>query len=560
LLQRQQALEEKILARAEEQAEEFESCWVRPPAKRTGTDETFPPTVARYVRLTVTGVDTNPAANTGYRIDEFEVWTAGPSRRNVALASNGGRALGTAHVPRDFADAYSAKLTVDGEYGARWHAASPELTIVLAKPETIDHVVFSSDRPAAAGNHPVAAFACEYRIEVSLDGDAWLEVAHSRDRAAANAAHRQMRLVELVKTAEERQQMGAWNGALAETQHAIREVPPLPEWWVGQFRQPRGKARIFLGGDPQRRGDVVAPASLQALANTAGRYSLPNDAPEQGRRLKLAHWIASPHNPLTSRVLVNRLWQHHFGTGIVATPSDFGFMGGRPTHPKLLDWLARELIHGGWRLKPLHKRIMLSATYRQASDFRSAAAEVDAASRFLWRYPPRRLQAEEIRDTILSIAGKLRVDGGGPGFRLYDYLEDNVATYVPRDTIGPETYRRAVYHQNARATRVDLLSDFDRPDCAFAAPRRATTTTPLQALTLMNHRFTLDMAQFLVERLEEEVGPGQSPQHVRRAFALAFGRPPTADESKAALHLAQRFGLRAFCRAVLNANPLVYID
>src|SRR5690606_9182062 len=151
-------------------------------------------------------------------------------------------------------------------------------------------------------------------------------------------------------------------------------------------------------------------------------------------------------NPLTPRVLANRVWHYHFGTGIVDTPSDFGAMGGQPTHPVLLDWLARKLSAPesdggfGWRLKPLHKLVMMSRTYQQSSDNHEAAAAIDADTRLLWRFPPRRLSAEEIRDTMLAITGKLDTTMGGPGFRLYEYQQDNVATYVPLEEHGPQTY------------------------------------------------------------------------------------------------------------------------
>jgi hypothetical protein len=212
---------------------------------------------------------------------------------------------------------------------------------------------------------------------------------------------------------------------------------------------------------------------------------------------------------------------------------------------------------------------MLSRTYRRSSAFDPAAARVDAESRFLWRFPPRRLSAEEIRDTFLTLGDKLAPDPGGPGFRLYRYLQDNVATYVPRDEHGPDTYRRAVYHHNARATRIDLLTDFDSPDCAFGAPRRDVTTTPLQALTLLNHRFTLDMAQALaarIERASKEAGvaddatPDDPQAAVRYAFQLVLGRRPTEVEQEAAAQLMAVHGLPALCRAMLNSNELIYLD
>jgi hypothetical protein len=295
------------------------------------------------------------------------------------------------------------------------------------------------------------------------------------------------------------------------------------------------------------------------LSGLGSRYELPANAPESQRRLALARWLVAADNPLTPRVLANRLWHYHFGTGLVDTPSDFGYIGGRPTHPELLDWLARQVHAHGWRLKPLHRLIVSSQTYRQASTWRAEAANVDGDSRLLWRFPPRRLTGEEVRDTMLTLAGQLDTSKtGGPGFRLYKYVQDNVATYLPLDGYGPETYRRAVYHQNARAARVDVLSDFDCPDPAFPAPRRASTTTPLQALALLNHRFTFDMAQFLAARLEREAGADRLAQ-VRRAFLLTCAREPDAEELAESVRLIERHGLRAFGLALLNANELVYL-
>jgi hypothetical protein len=283
------------------------------------------------------------------------------------------------------------------------------------------------------------------------------------------------------------------------------------------------------------------------------------DAPEGERRLALAKWIASDDNPLTARVLANRIWQHHFGTGIVDTPGDFGFQGGRPSHPEFLDWLALRLQSHGWRVKPLHREILLSQTYQQSTAAREDGLGADKGSRLLWRFPPLRLDAEAIRDTMLSVCGKLDLRMGGPGFRLYEYKQDNVSTYKPLDKIGPETYRRAVYHQNARASVVDLLTDFDMPDNAFAAPTRSQTTTPLQALTLLNHSFTQDMSRALAERATREAG-GDTSAQIKRVYAIAFQRTPSKREREAALQMVDEHGLPAFCRAVLNANELIYLE
>ena len=552
-------LEETIFARAEQKAEMYASRETRPAIDRKGTEETFAPVEARYVRLLVEGRDTDPYARSGHHIDEFEIWTAEAEPRNVALSANGGQAAGSSRVAEDFADAYSPALTIDGEFGARWIGGGPELTITLEQPATINRILFSSDRTGAAGDNPVAAFVSEYRIEVSLDGERWTEVADSYDRRPVSPAHRRKRFIQAEITSQEREQLATFDSQLGEVQREIAAVPSLPAWWVGNFETAAGPFHVFLGGDPQKKGPEIVPASLSTLDQVTSTYELSAGASEAERRLALAEWIVHLENPLTPRVLANRIWHYHFGTGIVDTPSDFGYMGGRPSHPQLLDWLARQVHENGWRLKPLHRLIVTSQAYRQSAAHRPEAAQVDAESRLLWRFPPRRLAAEEIRDTLLSISGKLDPTMGGPGFRLYRYLQDNVATYIPHDEHGPETYRRAVYHHNARALQVDLLTDFDCPDNAFAAPRRASTVTPLQALTLMNHSFSVDMAAALAERLCSECGPDAAKQ-LERTFLLCCSRTPDETEQAAAIEFIERQGLRAFCRAMLNSNELIYLD
>ena len=552
-------LDSAIFARAETKAAEYEVRWTRPAADRRRTEETFSPVEARFVRLTGEATDINPYSPSGFKVDEFEVWTAGESARNVALATRGGKVDARSRMPKDFADAYSPILTIDGKYGARWHAVEPSLTIVLPKPETIDRIVFSSDRSGAAGTQPIAAFVCDYRIEISSGGNQWTEVANSHDRKPAGASHRRKRLVDLETTTGERAKMAELDSELGKVNRELAAIPLLPTRWLGTRRQPSAESHVFIGGDPQRVGELVVPASLSALSKVTSGYQLAADAPEGERREALAEWIVAPDNPLTPRVFANRLWHYHFGTGIVETPNDFGAMGGRPTHPELLDWLARHVHASDWHPKPLHQLIMLSHTYRQSSDNRPEAARVDHSARYLWRFPPRRLSSDEIRDAMLQVSEKLDLTMGGPGFRLYQYLQDNVATYVPLAKVGPETYRRSVYHQNARAARVDLMSEFDSPDCAFSAPRRATTTSPLQALTLMNHSFTIDMARALAERVVADVGNNDPVDVVQRAYWLVFSRPAEEEEVRAAVQFVNEHGLPALCRVLFNANEFIYI-
>ena len=552
-----ESLTDAIFARAEARIEEFEVDWTRPPVARRGVEETFEPIAAEFVKLVVEGQEENPYSRTGYRLEEFEVWTDEAASENVALAAKGAVAVGAGRAADDFADAYSVRNVNDGRFGARWIAAGDELVLKLAEPAVIGRVVFSSDRANAAPERPEANFVCEYRILVSSDGETWSQVADSYDRAPMNDAHRRKRLLDAETTDAEKTRLAELKAELGEVQREIGAAPQPEPWWIGLREQAPGPFHVFQGGDPQRPSDVATPASLRAL-NAGPEYELAADCTEAERRLQLAEWIVDDGNPLSLRVLANRVWHYHFGVGIVDTPSDFGYMGGRPTHPELLDWLAARLRDEGWKLKSLHRLIMTSQTYRQATAWRPEAADRDAGSRLLWRFPPRRLDAEEIRDTLLSSAGVLDVEMGGPGFRLYRYLQDNVATYVPLDRPGPETYRRAVYHHNARAMRIDMLTDFDSPDCAFAAPRRAETTSPLQALAMWNHALVLDLASALAERLRSEAGEA-TPDQVRRAYAICFQRAPTEVELEDCGTFVREYSLESLCRVLLNSSELVYL-
>lgn len=554
------ALETAIAARAKEKGAQVPE-YPLPKITRHFNEHRFRPVTARFLKFKMLAHSDNPRSGVNARIDEFEVWT---KERNVALAGNGGKATGaTTRKAEDVAglNAYGVDLVNDGKFGERWFVAAPaELTVEFERSERIERIVFSQDRTAAPDTigTGIGPFVTEYQILVSPDGRTWQAVADSTARPPYNEAHLIERFAPEVTTADEARKMKALNTELARINRDLKAIPPLPLAWAGRFEQPRESTYVHKGGDPLRRGVEVLPSSLAVLDGALKPFTLPAGAPESDRRLALAKWIAGDENPLTARVIANRIWQHHFGTGLVETPSDFGYLGGRPSHPDLLDWLALRLQAHGWRMKPLHREILLSQTYRQSAAYRQEAAGEDSGARLLWRFPPRRLAAEEIRDTLLSVAGKLNQQMGGPGFRLYRYLEDNVATYIPLDRHGPESYRRAVYHQNARSSLIDGLTDFDLPDNAGAAPSRISTTSPLQALTLLNHTFTLDMADALSERLKKEV-PDETAR-VHRAFALAFQRPPTDEEEAAALQLISKFGWRAFCRALLNSNELIYLN
>jgi hypothetical protein len=314
---------------------------------------------------------TNPKSAVDARLDEFEVWTPGPEPQNVALASSGAKAIGAVgRQSKDFVEAYGVELVNDGRYGARWFVGSPPvLTIALPKPETIERVVFSHDRTAMS-DVPVPGLGpalVEYEIELSLDNEHWTRVADSFDRHPFNPAVARERQIRQFTEPMEREELAEIDRRSAAVEARLSSVPPLPVVWAGKFDQPKQPTVVFRGGDPTRPGEEVRPASLNVLDHMGKGFELAADAVEAERRVALANWISGDDNPLTARVLANRVWQHHFGTGIVDTPSDFGFLGGRPTHPELLDWLARRLQQHGWQLKALHRDIVLSQSYRQTA-------------------------------------------------------------------------------------------------------------------------------------------------------------------------------------------------
>jgi hypothetical protein len=286
------------------------------------------------------------------------------------------------------------------------------------------------------------------------------------------------------------------------------------------------------------------------------------ESSEGGRRAALAHWITHPDNPLTRRVIVNRLWHWHFDKGLVDTPSDFGFGGGRPSHPQLLDWLAEELVRHNWSLKKMHRLILNSQTYQQLSyvnEGAESARQIDTDNRLLWRQNPRRLEAESIRDAVLRVSGKLNTEIGGPGFEDFQYQDTYAPIYTYITADRPELWRRSIYRYVVRTTPNRFLTTLDCPDPANLTPSRMTTTTPLQSLALYNNDFMLRQANYLADRVQREAGDKPNDQ-IRRAFELAFGRQPKEAEMTLATNFVDQQGLFGLCRSLFNSNEFVYVD
>ncbi|MBI3282401.1 MAG: PSD1 domain-containing protein [Acidobacteria bacterium] len=334
------------------------------------------------------------------------------------------------------------------------------------------------------------------------------------------------------------------------------------------------KSYFLERGDYLARGPEVQPGFLEILADLGVPSSIrPADSRvTTGRRRALAEWIASKDNPLTARVMVNRIWQHHFGRGIVATSSNFGRLGRLPSHPELLDWLATEFMRSGWSVKYMHRLIMTSETYRMASDYSSERAQrLDPEDTLHWRYPLRRLEGEAIRDAILAVSGNLNREAGGPPYfpPVPERVRQSVAKGIWRVTgEGPAVWRRGVYSYFKRGMKYPMFEVFDQPDPNVTCEARSVSTVPTQALTLLNNDFVLQQARAFAARVLGEAGPEQEAQ-VRRAWLLAFSREPSTGELRDNIAFLDRQmkvqggsaleALTDLCDVILNLNEFVYI-
>lgn len=352
-----------------------------------------------------------------------------------------------------------------------------------------------------------------------------------------------------------------------EFEHVRRQIARVQETKVYAVVPKKPEpTRILARGNPATPTEEVTAGGIAAVIRRFDSASNKNstdfllspESEESERRKALAHWITDSHNPLFARVIVNRLWHYHFGVGLVDSPSDLGFNGGRPSHSELLDWLASELVANGWRLKHVHRLIVNSATYRQSSRPRIDAAKKDAGNRWLWRKSPMRLDAEVVRDAVLSVSGELNPSLGGPGYHDFTTFTFNSQFYEMLDPVGASFHRRSLYRTWVRSGRNPFLEVLDCPDPSTKTPRRAVTTTPLQALSLLNNSFMLRMSERLAERIRREAGAKTDPQ-IQRAFLLLYGRLPTNNEQNTVRDFVTENDLPALARVLFNSNEFLYV-
>ncbi len=355
------------------------------------------------------------------------------------------------------------------------------------------------------------------------------------------------------------QEIDAARKTVASMEAARNALQPVPTFY-GPVAQPPETIHRLTRGNPEAPAEAVAPGTLPCLAGLE-RPTLDSQSSDAERRQAFAHWVTDPANPLTPRVIANRLWQHHFGTGLVDTPSDFGLGGSLPSHPELLDWLAAELVSHHWSLKHVHRLICTSHAYRQQSHGvwgAPAATALDSDNRLLWRQNPRRLDAESIRDAVLSTSGCLNLEMYGPGYRDFDYEEAYAPVYTSITADAPPLWRRTIYRFIVRSTPSPFLTTLDCPNPANLTPVRLETTTALQSLALLNNDFLLRQAEHFSTRLREATADRDS--RISLAFQLAFQREPDNAERTAARELIQETDLTQFCRMLFNANEFITFD
>ena len=546
--QRVAALDQEVTSLREKLArfiapESLPGTGTRPAVEPRYNQETFPATPVRWVRFTI--LNTNQGQPC---LDELEVFSG---EQNVALAAHGAKASSSG----DFVHPLHKLAHInDGHYGNEhsWIAAQTQggwVQLELPAELPVQRIVWARDRTGKYADR----LATEYRIEGSLDGKEWKLLASSQDRMPFSPQQPKPVTYRFTGVSEAVATEGK-NG-LARLERLLTEraaISRTSEVYAGTFGAPGTVHRLYRG-DPTTPREAVSPGAIRALAN----LKLTDETSESERRKALARWITEPNNPLAARVMVNRIWQFHFGTGLVDTPSDLGRNGTQPTHPELLDWLAAEFIQRDWSCKQIHRLILTSRTWQQSSRPQDAALAVDAASRLWWRFPPRRLEAEAIRDSMLAVSGVLDERMGGPGFSAFEIQMENVRHYFPKADFGPTDWRRMVYMTRVRQERDAIFGAFDCPDFSQVVPQRSRSTTPLQALNLLNSRFVLQQAERFASRLEQaESDPGA---RVQLAFRLCFGRSAEPDELHEALEFIRLTNWSQFTRALLNANEFVTI-
>jgi len=503
------------------------------------------------------------AGNGNLHLSEFEVQAFAPGALKAEKA-----AIRRAFSDFDQAGGYDVTKAIDGDFKSSWaihpavgvpHYAVFELAVPL-QPKAGSRIVISL-RQLQGGSHLLGRFRLAATSAPASSLRALpAEAEHALTKPAAD------------RTPDEKLAI-AVPVLRQETAEAMAKLPaPLTVWAAGRaatnergvitLAEPR-TIRLLKRGDPAKPGDEVPPGALSAVTALKARFDLPDPKNEASRRAALAAWLADPANPLTWRSVVNRVWHYHFGKGIADSPSDFGRMGGVPSHPELIDWLAvwfRDEAHGS--LKALHRLIVTSAAYRQGSAPNPAASAIDPDNRLLWRMNRPRLDAETFRDSVLAASGRLDLTMGGPSIALFTSKPGPQSTpvlnYDNFERDSPGASRRSIYRLVWRAIADPFMDTLDFPDLGLLSPVRGFSASALQALALFNNEFVLHYSGHFAARLEKTDSTPE--EQIRAAFAICYQRPPTPEELSGFTALAARHGLPAACRVLFNSNEFIFVD
>ena len=477
-------------------------------------------------------------------IDEIELFGPGDHRKNFALNSEGATLKTDPAMTQNRGDLHNAN---DGYYGTMmWKSKSPKnspdrpwVEIHFTKPQTVnrfrssanreyffetDYLVNKDGKKSTAYNPP------NFKISILQEDGTWKGIAHSQ--------HAKKRL-------NQTPELKAAHHHLQNLISQVAEEGPRHSF-VGRFIKPV-TTKVLHRGSPENPRDEVMPRGFEIIDGDLG---LDSSTPDPERRKKFAEWLTQPDHPLTSRVMVNRIWHHTFGMGIVPTASDFGLAGAPPSHPELLDYLASEFVKNDWSMKSMIRLVVTSDAFRRSSSPDSLAMQKGANSTLLWRFPPRRVEAEVIRDGILQASGKLDPTIGGRSFRIHNEKQ-TYSQWEVVDNHGPSTWRRMLYQERMRRVDDQIFTAFDFPDCGQVRAKRSISTTPLQALNLLNSPFVVTQSEFIAERAQKE----KPDAPIERAFQLILNRKPSEEE----LESCQNLDLNIVCRSLINSNEFAFL-
>ncbi|MFT5095591.1 MAG: hypothetical protein ACI93T_004440, partial [Porticoccaceae bacterium] len=512
-------------------------------------------------------------------LDELEVFGTGNRNENLAHKRNGTKVTGSPEKGVD--GRFPIGRLIDGEFGTMtWRAQFPKdsedrpwVRFDFAEAKNVDRLRLSSNREYFYDTDYLTKKPYlpkyQYDMDVLQDDGTWKPwIGTWFVNTKLNEKHPERK------------------PALAKIQQAIAtlaEEGPRPSF-VGRFVRPVA-TRVLLRGSPENPRDEVAPAGPAILG---GDLDLTPKASGSKRRAEFAKWVSSADNPLTARVMANRIWHHVFGSGIVPTTSDFGKAGAPPTNPELLDWLAAEFVdpaeptalaagHFGsdttsrrpeasangsliakpWSMKSMIRLLVMSDAFRQSSKPNQQGLAKDANSALLWRFPPKRVEAEVIRDSILQASAALDRKIGGRSYRIHNEKK-TYAQWEVLNNHGPKTWRRLLYQERMRRVDDGIFTAFDFPDCGQVRAKRPVSTTPLQALNLMNSDFVLEQSKRIADRAKKDAGDDES-RSVDRCFELLLSRTPDDQERQACVALAEETDLSLVCRALINSNEFAFL-